>query len=76
MELGRRIVPVMQEYGMTAFVIAGYMEDGEGTVKRFCIAQTGGNPAYEDGLRPLVNFSAMWGATPAITEPKNDGPPP
>lgn len=73
-ELGKRIVPIMQEYGLVAFVIAGYVEDGDGKVKRFCVAQTGGNPAFEDGLRPLINFSLIWAAPSKNQSPDNEPP--
>jgi len=63
-ELAKRIIPVMQEYGLSAFVIAGYFEDGEGGIKRGLIVNTQRNPAFEDGLRPIIQIAAIWGATP------------
>lgn len=63
-ELAQRIVPVMEEYGLVGFALVGYHEDGDGRVRRVCIINAGGNPAIEDGLRPVIGFAQMWGATP------------
>lgn len=62
--LGERIIPVMQEHGLSAFVIVGYAEDGEGNLRRVCIANTGPNPAFQDGLRPVIAFAHAWGSDP------------
>jgi hypothetical protein len=62
--MGERVVPIMQEFGLTAFVVVGYVETDEG-LKRVCIANDGGNPAYQDGLRPVIHFSHLWaGSSP------------
>ncbi len=79
--LAERIVPIMQDWGLSAFVIVGYLEDADGKLQRVCIANTAKNPAFEDGLRPVIHFAHAWGASPAITgrtdEPTAapDGPP-
>lgn len=63
-ELASRIVPIMSEYGLTGFALVGYHEDGDGKVRRVCIINDGGNPAVQDGLRPVIQFAHLWGATP------------
>lgn len=63
-ELAQRVVPVMQEYGLSAFVLVGYHEDADGKIQRVCIANTARNPAFEDGLRPIIHFAHVWGAIP------------
>ena len=62
--LAERILPVMADYGLTGFVLIGYLEDGEGKRQRVCICNTGQDPAIEDGLRPLINMAGIWGASP------------
>lgn len=62
--LAERIVPIMQDYGLSAFVIVGYLSDAEGNLQRVCIAQTGHNPAIEDGLRPMIAAAHIWGGVP------------
>lgn len=66
--LAQRIVPIMQDFGLSGFVLVGYLSDADGNLKRVCIANTMKNPAFEDGLRPLIQFAHIWGVTP--TEPK------
>lgn len=70
------IVPRMQELGLSAFVIIGYLETENG-LDRVCIANTAKNPAFEDGLRPAIHFAHMWGASPLPPEkplnPDGDG---
>lgn len=64
--LAERIVPIMQDFGLSAFVLVGYLSDADGNLQRVCIANAAKNPAFEDGLRPVINFAHMWGAQPAI----------
>ncbi len=64
--LAERIVPIMQDYGLSAFVIVGYLEDAQGNLQRVCIAQTGNNPAMEDGLRPMILAAHVWGGVPPM----------
>lgn len=71
-ELAHRVVPVMQEYGLSAFVLIGYRENNDGKLNRVCIVNTGNNPAYEDGLRPLIAFAHAWGAIPPIANPSDE----
>lgn len=73
--LAERIVPIMQDFGLSAFVIVGYLEDGQGNLRRVCIANAAGNPAFEDGLRPLIHAAHIWGAQPAISGRHVDEPP-
>ncbi|MBU2072771.1 MAG: hypothetical protein KKA68_21260 [Gammaproteobacteria bacterium] len=56
------VVPRLQEFGISAFVIVGYLETEKG-IERVCIANTAGNPAFEDGLRPIISFAHLWGAS-------------
>lgn len=69
-ELAKRVVPIMQEFGLSAFVLAGYKDDGQGNVRRVVIANTAGNPAYQDGLRPMARFAFLWGADPIVEQAK------
>jgi hypothetical protein len=55
------IAPRLNELGMEAFVITGYLRDGEGKVQRVTFGTSGGNAAYDDGLRPMQVMSARWG---------------
>lgn len=76
--LAQRVLPILQEYGLSAFVLIGYLEDAENRLQRVCIANTGKNPAFEDGLRPAIQFAHMWGATPGqfrAPAPPPDGTP-
>lgn len=59
-----RVAPMLSEMGVSGFVIAGYVEDGDRRCGRFamCIANT---PPVEDGLRQLATFAGMW-AAPAM----------
>lgn len=56
-----RIRPHLEELGVEAFVLAGYMHDADGKVSRITIGGNPGNPAYEDGLRTLNALAAKWG---------------
>ena len=68
-ELAQRVVPVMQEYGLSAFVLIGYRELGDGQITRVCIANTAQNPAFEDGLRPAIHFAHMWAGKVPLPPP-------
>lgn len=60
-DLKNRIVPRMQEAGIEAFVMVGYAKfDGE-SLKRFVFVNDGKNPAYADGLQPVIRVGAIWG---------------
>ncbi len=61
--LAERVVPLLNEYGVTAFAMVGYLESAEGKKQRICLCNTGGDPMAEDGLRPVIQFAHMWGAT-------------
>ena len=65
--LAQRIVPVMQDYGLSGFVLIGYLSDAEGNLRRVCIVNDGKNPAIQDGLRPLIQMAHVWGAAPPET---------
>lgn len=72
-DLKQRIVPRMQEAGIEAFALVGYAKfDGE-HLTRFVIVNDGDNPAYQDGLRPVVQFARFWGMEAAEFPPQ---PPP
>jgi hypothetical protein len=62
--LAERVVPIMQDYGLSGFVLIGYLSDADGGLKRVCIVNTARNPAIEDGLRPLIHAAHVWGAVP------------
>lgn len=69
--LAHRIVPIMQDHGLSAFVLAGYLSDADGNLKRVCIANTMRNPAFEDGLRALIQFAHLWGSVPRVQPPES-----
>lgn len=73
--LAERIVPIMQDFGLSAFVIVGYISDPDGNLKRVCIANTMRNPAFEDGLRPMIACAHAWGAQPAAPFRDPSSPP-
>jgi hypothetical protein len=59
-----KIVPQLNELGMSAFVLTGYIttvnEEGEEVIERHVIANGGGNAPMQDGLRPMVIMGARW----------------
>jgi hypothetical protein len=57
----KKIVPLLAELGLEAFMVAGYASDGEGKIHKVTFAYTGQNPAYSDGLRGMVIMAARWG---------------
>ncbi len=59
-QMREQVVPRLQEFGMEAFVIVGYVRLEGDVLQRVCIANDGGNPAYQDGLRPVIHFASMW----------------
>lgn len=71
--LNERVYPMLQELGVEGCVITGYLSSGEGRLGKFSLLVSDHNCAIEDGLAPLVNFSAMWCAParefspPAVT---------
>lgn len=67
--MGERVVPIMHEFGLTAFVLVGYAETEAG-LRRICIANDAGNAAYQDGLRPVIHFSHLWAASAAPPDPQ------
>lgn len=72
--LAERVLPLFAEYGVTGFVLLGYAEDGEGKLRRICIAQTGKNPLMEDALRPAIHFAHVWGTAAVEFRPSpNEG---
>lgn len=66
----------MQDFGLSGFLIVGYLEDGDGRLRRVCIANAAKNPAFEDGLRPMIHAAHIWGAQPAVSGRPADEPPP
>lgn len=57
--LAERVLPLLQEFGVSAVVIVGYAEV-DGGLKRICIANCAKNPAFEDGLRPMIHAAHIW----------------
>lgn len=74
--LAERIVPIMQDFGLSGFVLIGYMETTDGPMRRVCVANTAKNPAFEDGLRPMIHAAHLWGAQPAVSGRPDENPPP
>lgn len=72
--LGERVIPILQEFGVTGFVLAGYVENPEGNRERLLFVNTHGDPAMEDGLRPLIQFGHIWSHVPQ-QEPDEQPPP-
>lgn len=62
--LGERVIPILQEFGVTGFVLTGYVENSDGKRERILFVNTQGDPAMEDGLRPLIQFGHMWSHGP------------
>jgi hypothetical protein len=58
--LRAQIVPRMQDAGIEGFVMVAYLRDAEDKIQRVCIAHCGNNPAYEDGLRPIIQVAGIW----------------
>jgi hypothetical protein len=61
--LAERAVPLLNEFGLRGFVLVGYLESADGKKQRVCIANTDHDAALEDGLRPMIQFAHMWGAS-------------
>ena len=60
-EVADRIAPQLQELGLNACLICGYVEDGNGKVSKVTMGWLGNNPAYADGLRNLQALAEQWG---------------
>jgi len=58
--LRAQIIPRMHDAGVESFVIVGYLRDEDDKIQRICIANSGNNPAYEDGLRPIIQVAGIW----------------
>ncbi len=58
--LRAQIVPRMQDAGIEAMVMVAYLRDADDKIQRVCIAHSGDNPAYEDGLRPIIQVAGIW----------------
>lgn len=59
-EINRSIAPKLQEMGLEAFVLCAYVRSGDGQIDRAVIASDGKNPAYSDGLRPILTVASIW----------------
>lgn len=73
--LAERAIPLLNEFGLEGFVLFGYLADAGGSLRRVCIANTAGNPAFEDGLRQFLVMGQIWGASSASLAPNPDSPP-
>lgn len=63
LEVGKRVVPILQEFGIEGFVIAGYARfDGEHLERFVGGMNTQHDPAIADGLAKLIAFSSVWAA--------------
>jgi hypothetical protein len=58
--LRAQIYPRMHDAGIEAFVLVAYLKDADDKIQRVCIAHSGNNPAYEDGLRPIIQVAGIW----------------
>lgn len=75
-EIGKKIVPILEEFGIEGFVIGGYIQVHEGRIERFTAAcMPKDNAAITDGLGHLVAFTGMWAANaaPRTSPPDEDG---
>ncbi len=61
-QMQERLVPHFEELGLEAFVIIGYLREGDGAVKRVTFGALNKNPAFNDGLAPILAAAAKWGA--------------
>lgn len=61
-EIESRILPQLNELGLAAFVLVGYLEDGDGKTHRVTLGSSGHNPAQADGLRGMQIMAQKWGA--------------
>lgn len=59
-EVQRKIVPQLQELGFEAFALTGYLSDGEGKIQKVTVGHDGNNPAYADGIRPMLQAAVIW----------------
>lgn len=57
-----KIMPQLAEFGVEAFMVCGYLKDGDGKIHRVTFGYDGDHPAYADGLRPMQIMAAQWGA--------------
>lgn len=55
-----KIKPVFEELGIEGFVMVGYVNSGDGELKRLMLVQMSRNAAVQDGLRPVLTFGRMW----------------
>ena len=64
-EVGKRIVPILQEFGIEGVSMAGYIRCDGTQLERFTSGFVANNDAsISDGLGQLAVFSAMWAAGP------------
>lgn len=61
-QIKENIIPKLQELGVEAAVITGYRTDGDGKVTKITVGFDGNNPAYADGLRPMIQAAGIWAA--------------
>lgn len=61
-QINERVVPMLSELGVEAFVMAAYVKDGDGKVTRVTFGAPSDNPAYDDGLRNIITLANQWGA--------------
>lgn len=62
LEIGKRMTPVLQEYGVEGCVFTGYMRLGDGHVEKFvAVNLPKGDVSQRDGLSPVIAFVTMWG---------------
>ena len=67
--LREQALPRLSEGGLEGFVLTGYLRLEDGSLQRVCFANTGHNPAIEDGLRQIIAVAHIWGGNPPIHGP-------
>ncbi len=73
-DLKRRIQPHLEELGVEAFVVFGYVKGADGKTTRLVVVNDGQDAAYRDGLRPAILFAMGWGGhlAPPATQTPNE----
>ena len=74
--LGPRLVPILQEFGVEALVVAGYISTDGVHCERFVAGMIPPDDApKQDGMRHLLTFATIWAAPARPNPPQTETQP-
>ncbi len=62
-EAGKRIIPILQEFGVESCVLMGYMRAEEKLERFVCVNVPRDDVSQADGMRQPMLFATMWAAS-------------